>query len=111
MTDAPVDPSVLAELQDAAGAEFAAELLDTFLDEEGPAMIADLKAATDAADVDTYRRTAHSIKSNAQVFGATALANIARDMELKGLDTATEVGVLVAAFEEAATTLRGMLDG
>ena len=54
------------------GAEFAAELVATFLD-EAPGMVAELKAAAAGGDADAFRRAAHSLKSNASVFGAAAL--------------------------------------
>ena len=113
MTDAPLDPSVLAELIEAMGDDFASELVETFLD-EAPGMIAELKAALSGGDAEGYRRAAHSMKSNANTFGATALAEQARDMELGALPAPSESGdidALEAALAEAATALRGRLDG
>lgn len=81
MTQDPIDRTVYDDLKEAAGAEFVVELVTTFL-EEAPSMITDLRSSLDAADTDGFRRAAHSLKSNANVFGAYALAAPARDLEL-----------------------------
>ncbi len=109
MTDDPIDQSIFAELQDATGPEFAAELLATFLD-EAPQMLADLRDAAGKSDEDRLRRAAHSIKSNANVFGATALAEIARAIELEGL-AETSLTDLDAEYARTETALRALLDG
>lgn len=109
MSGAALDPAAYAELQSAMGAEFAAELLETFL-AEAPAMLAELRRAAAAGDVDGFRRAAHSIKSNAGLFGATALADMARDMELGGLTTAAP-DAIEAEFGRAGADLRGLLHG
>ena len=111
MTDGPIDPAVLSELQETMGEDFASELVATFLD-EGPTMLAELQEAIARGDADGFRRAAHSVKSNANVFGATALAELARRLELAGLSdnaqsdraAATE---LEAEFGRAAAALKG----
>ena len=104
-----IDAAVFAELQDSAGAEFVAELVQTFID-EAPAMLAELRAARVAGDGDRFRRAAHSLKSNSQTFGATALGEAARRLELDGLhaDAAQDrqaIDALQAGFERVATAL------
>ena len=81
MTDRRSTARPSGELQDATGAEFVAELVDTFL-QEAPAMLDDLRHALAARDADTFRRAAHSLKSNGNTFGALALGALARDLEL-----------------------------
>jgi HPt (histidine-containing phosphotransfer) domain-containing protein len=85
MNESAIDKTVYTQLQDTAGAEFAAELVDTFL-EEAPRMLAELRSARAASDAERFRRTAHSLKSNSNTFGASKLAALARELELKGLD-------------------------
>ena len=85
MPESTIDPSTFAELQETAGAEFVAELVDTFL-EEAPTMLAELRAARSKADADRFRRAAHSLKSNSHTFGALALGALARELELTGMD-------------------------
>ena len=84
MSSPTIDRATFAELEQTAGAEFAVELVDTFL-AEAPAMLADLRAALAAGDADTFRRTAHSLKSNGSTFGAQAFAAMARGLELGGM--------------------------
>ena len=110
MTQSLIDTAVYAELTDAMGAAFAAELVTTFL-EDAPNMIAALKQGATDGDADAYRRAAHSLKSNAEVFGATALATHARDMELSGLPaTAPPIPALEAVYADTAHALRALLD-
>ena len=112
MTDNPIDHEIFMELKDATGEDFAAELVNTFLD-EAPGMISELKAAAGAADADRYRRAAHSIKSNASTFGATALAELARKVELGKPPVAgdlTDANALEAALNSAAAALRSLVD-
>ena len=96
MSAKPIDPGVYAELKATMGPEFVVELVDTFLD-EAPGMLVELRAARVEGDADRFRRAAHSLKSNANTFGAIGLAGRARELELKGLDA-------VPALDEAALT-------
>ncbi|WP_171101831.1 Hpt domain-containing protein [Ruegeria sp. HKCCD7255] len=109
MTQDLIDPTVFEELQEAMGPEFATELLDTFLNDAAN-MFDSLEQAALAQDPDGYRRAAHSIKSNAQTFGATALADQARTIELAGTINTTAIEPLRAMFEETATALKGLID-
>lgn len=84
MTEPAIDPAAFAALEAATGADFARELVATFL-EEAPGMLADLRAALFAQDADRFRRAAHSLKSNGNTFGALALGTLARDLELAGV--------------------------
>jgi histidine phosphotransfer protein HptB len=112
MSEPLIDEATFRELQDAAGADFVAELVDTFL-EEAPGMLAALRQARAAGDGDAFRRAAHSLKSNSLTFGATPLAAAARALELGGLsadaarDTAA-IDALAVAQAEAAETLKGL---
>ena len=106
-----IDLDTYRELEATAGAEFAAELVATFL-EEAPSMLADLRTAHAASDADTFRRVAHSIKSNGATFGAVALADLARELELGALPTGTApLDRLEAACAQATSALRTLADG
>lgn len=109
MTGTVIDPAAYSELQDTMGPDFAAELVETFL-AEAPTMLADLRQAAATGDADGFRRAAHSIKSNAGLFGATALARMARDMELAGLSMAAP-DAIEAEYERADAALRGLRNG
>ncbi len=110
MTQDLIDPTVFEELQEAMGPEFAIELLDTFLS-DAVNMFADLEKASADQDADGYRRAAHSIKSNAQTFGAAQLGHQARDMELSGTIDATAILALQKTFDETAQALGALKDG
>jgi len=115
MDESEIDQAVFADLQDTAGAEFVAELVDTFL-EEAPGMLAELHSARADADADRFRRAAHSLKSNCNTFGALKLAALARELELKGLDAdpARDAGGLAALeveYARAAGALKALRHG
>ena len=99
MSGAALDMAAFAELQETAGADFVQELVDTFL-EEAPRMLGALRAAAAAGQADAFRRAAHSLKSNANTFGATGLGAMARDLELGGLPPAGQGGALEALEAE-----------
>lgn len=101
-----IDRAVFAELQASAGADFVAELVQTFA-EEGPQLLDELRAALAAGAADRFRRAAHSLKSNGHTFGATRLAELARALELGGLPAdAAAVEALAAEFAATLPTLR-----
>jgi HPt (histidine-containing phosphotransfer) domain-containing protein len=115
MNEPVIDPTVYAALQETTGAEFAAELADTFL-EEASGMLADLRSARAENHADRFRRAAHSLKSNSNTFGAVRLATLARELELKGLDAdpardTAALAVLDAEYARAAAALKDLRDG
>ena len=110
MTQDLIDTATFTELSDAMGADFVTELVNTFLD-DAPNMIADLKQGASDGEADVYRRAAHSIKSNAELFGALPLTQRAREMELSGLPSSDDpISELEAVFAATAESLRGLLD-
>ena len=101
-----IDRAVFTELQATAGADFVVELVDTFL-EEAPHMIGELRAAQAAGAADAFRRAAHSLKTNANTFGAAALGAKARELELGGLPAdASGIDALQALYGDAAAALK-----
>ena len=111
MTEPVIDMSVFADLQEAAGAEFVAELVGTFL-EEAPPMLAELRGAQAAGAADAFRRTAHSLKSNSNTFGATRLGEMARDLELGGLISGSApLDALDAEYRRVAAALKELTNG
>ena len=115
MNESVIDQTVYAELQETAGAEFAVELVNTFL-EEAPGMLTELRNARAQGDAELFRRSAHSLKSNANTFGASWLAAMARELELAGLnsDPARDVDALAALdaeYARAATALKDLCRG
>ena len=115
MNESVIDQTVFAELQETAGAEFAAELVDTFF-EEAPGILAELRSAQAKGDADSFRRAAHSLKSNGNTFGASKLATLARELELGGMnaDPARDleaIAALDAEYARAVTALKELCGG
>lgn len=111
MAEPTIDLPTFTELQAAAGAEFVTELVGTFL-EEAPTMLAELRSAQVAGAADTFRRAAHSLKSNSHTFGATRLGELARDLELGGLiDDTAPLDALEAEYQLVAAALTELTRG
>jgi histidine phosphotransfer protein HptB len=115
MDDLVIDRTVYSELRDTTGAEFVAQLVDTFL-EEGLDLLAELRGARVDGNAERFRRAAHSLKSNGNTFGALKLAALARELELKGLDAepgrdAAALAALEAEFARAAAELKTLRNG
>lgn len=104
-----VDRSVLDGLSETVGEDFMEELIGTFL-EEAPGMIAEMEQALSADDADRFRRAAHSLKSNANTFGAMELAEKARELESMARQNDLVIGdklhALKEAYENAAEELK-----
>jgi histidine phosphotransfer protein HptB len=114
MSEGAIDRATFAELQDTAGAEFVAELVDTFL-QEAPRMLAELSDALASGDVERFRRAAHSLKSNGNTFGAHGLGAQARELELTAQAAvqaadARPLAALSAEYARAAAALRVLRD-
>jgi HPt (histidine-containing phosphotransfer) domain-containing protein len=90
-TASTIDRATFEALKETTGAEFALELVDTFL-QEAPSMLDNLRLALAAKDAEKFRRTAHSLKSNCNTFGAFTLAGMARELELSGLSQVLQRG-------------------
>ncbi|HKY54772.1 MAG TPA: Hpt domain-containing protein [Anaerolineales bacterium] len=106
-----IDKATFEELKQISGADFINELIDAFLD-DGPGMIQNMQASLDTKDVESFRRNAHSLKSNANTFGATELAILAKELEFmakeNNLDIGNRLEVLKEMFDKVAEELRGM---
>ena len=109
MSNNILDEVVFNELKETTGDDFVEELVVAFL-EEAPQMVSDLQSALEASDEDAFRRAAHSLKSNANVFGATDLSEIARKLELEG-GTGGEISQLQTVLTKTEEVLRGRING
>jgi HPt (histidine-containing phosphotransfer) domain-containing protein len=96
------------------GGEFPylVELIDSFL-EDAPQLLADLERFVEAGDAAGASRVAHSLKSNGADLGATAFADLCKDLEAQGrtgsLEGAAEmVARIVAEYEHVAAALASM---
>lgn len=106
-----IDKKTFESLQQTSGVEFVRDLIDTFL-EEGAQLVSGLRIALAAGDAESFRRAAHSLKSNAATFGAQELAGLARQLEDLGRSGELKVGDRLAqleqAFQTAAEELKGL---
>lgn len=80
MSENIIERSVFDTLKDSVGVDFISELISTF-GEEAQVMIVNLRQSLSERNVDTFRREAHSMKTNAATFGATELAELAKSLE------------------------------
>jgi HPt (histidine-containing phosphotransfer) domain-containing protein len=95
-----IDKTAFEELKQMSGADFINELIDAFL-EDGPNMLHQMEAALAARDVESFRRNAHSLKSNANTFGAQELGALAKELEMMGRENNLDVGNRLEALKEA----------
>lgn len=106
-----IDLNTFNTLKDTTGEDFIAELVDTFLG-EAPGLISQMRSALDSQDADTFRRAAHSMKSNAATFGAMELSTLAKELEGFGREKNLEIGnrleILEAVFHQVAEELEAL---
>ena len=101
-----IDEKTFAELKQMSGAEFINELIDTFLD-DSPKLIEEMESALKVNNVDSFRRAAHSLKSNAATFGANELFALAKELEILGKESKlTETGNRLKALQESYESVR-----
>ena len=105
-----IDQATFEELKEMSGADFINELIDTFL-EDAPKLIEEMRTALVVNNADTFRRAAHSMKSNAATFGASQLSALAKELELLGKEnklheTRDKLMALEAAFASVREELR-----
>ncbi|HET7033455.1 MAG TPA: Hpt domain-containing protein, partial [Casimicrobiaceae bacterium] len=107
----PIDRATYDALAETTGADFARELVATFL-EEAPGMLEELQSAFAAGDAERFRRAAHTLKSNSNTFGAVGLGALARELELGGLPkVATSLDPLLQEYARVAAALEAIRDG
>ncbi len=106
-----IDQTTFEELKQISGEDFINELIDAFLD-DAPNMIQNMQSALDSKDVESFRRNAHSMKSNANTFGATELGALAKELEFmakeNNLDIGNRLEVMKEAYDKVAEELKGM---
>ena len=95
-----IDKLTFEELKQLSGADFINELIDAFL-EDAPHMMQNMQTAAEGDDVETFRRNAHSLKSNAYTFGATELGELAKELERMGRESNLDIGNRFAVLNEA----------
>ena len=101
MPPTEIDMTAFEELKQMSGADFIGELIDTYL-EDAPHLIQDMKSSLTSKDAETFRRAAHSFKSNSATFGANRLSVLAKELESLGRENRLdEIGSRLDTLEEA----------
>jgi HPt (histidine-containing phosphotransfer) domain-containing protein len=115
MSESPINQATLDELIQSTDSDFVKDLIDTFLDDT-PKMLSEMRQALTTDDAETFRRAAHSLKSNSASFGAMRLSVQAKELEMLGkVGNLAEVGdrltVMAAEFERVQVVLRNWQHG
>jgi len=111
----PIDMAMLDELRDVVGDQEAlAELTESFLT-TAPGLVDQLQTSARSGDVAEFGRAAHTLKSSARDFGATALADTCAALEAgtkadAQIGSDEDVAKVVSQYAEAETALRGLLE-
>jgi PAS domain S-box-containing protein len=105
-----LDPSALERLEAATGDRgFVVDLVESFL-RGAPAHLASLRSAQQAERAEELRRTAHTLKSNAQTFGAAPLADLCQALESSArAGVGDETAELVVRIEESYARVENAL--
>jgi histidine phosphotransfer protein HptB len=106
----PIDLTVFNQLKEISGEDFINDLIEAFLD-ESPGMLAEIESALASGDVESFRRNAHSLKSNAATFGASELATLAKELEIMGREGNLEIGARLEALKESFAAATEALKG
>ncbi len=107
-----LDRSTFEELRQISGPDFIDELVDTYL-EDAPKLVLEMEAALEAKDAETFRRAAHSLKSNSATFGAMRLSNLAKELEMLAKENKLEAAARLLpgvhqALDSVAEALKGL---
>jgi PAS domain S-box-containing protein len=110
-----IDRTAFDQLVATMDRAFAAELIDTFV-EDGRELIATLQRALADGNLDDFRRAAHSLKSSSETLGAAPLAGLARELETRAragsLDGAAErIEPLAAEYARVVDALGALRRG
>ncbi len=98
-----IDTGALDALREMTGDDpaFMAEMIDAYFDDTA-SLLAAMRAALAAGDVEVLRRAAHSLKSNSATFGALGLSRLCRELEERGKNGALDGAAALVDQVEAA---------
>jgi HPt (histidine-containing phosphotransfer) domain-containing protein len=106
-----LDMTTFEELKAMSGADFIDELVDTFL-EDAPRLVKEMRSALQTGDAETFRRAAHSLKSNSATFGASRLSGLAKELEMLGKENKlADAGSRMQPLEDALRSVESELKG
>ena len=105
-----IDQATFDELKQISGEDFINELIDAFLD-DAPNMLNNMETALKENDVESFRRNAHSLKSNANTFGAMELGTLAKELEFMAKENNMDIGNRLEILKESYATVAAELNG
>jgi HPt (histidine-containing phosphotransfer) domain-containing protein len=108
MATTHIDMNTFNSLKESTGEDYIGELIDAFLD-DAPNLITQMKSALTDKDAETFRRAAHSMKSNAATFGAMELSMRAKELESLGRENNLEIGNKLEVMEESFRQVESQL--
>ena len=108
MPTSQIDMNTFNSLKESTGADYIGELIDAFLD-DAPNLLAQMKSALVGKDAESFRRAAHSMKSNAATFGAMELSALAKELENLARENNLEIGNRLEVMEEAFRQVESQL--
>jgi HPt (histidine-containing phosphotransfer) domain-containing protein len=113
MPKALIDLFTFESLKATTGADFIGELVQTYL-EDAPHLIAEMKSALKTGDAESFRRAAHTLKSNSATFGAGGLSELAKELEMLGRenklnDLGGRLRAVEVAFQAVSDELKGLV--
>jgi len=110
-TELAVDRAIFENLRATMGADFMGELIDTFF-ADSPALFGAMRQALAVENADSFRRAAHSLKSNSATFGALSLSTQAKELEQMGkAGTLADAAVKLARAEAEYAKVRRSVEG
>ena len=105
-----LDPKALEKLEKTGGPQLIGELIELFL-QYIPEKLIELRAGLQAGNLEDVQWAAHPIKSSASNLGASAMKNLAEQIERLALDHQGEtIPTLVAELEAAFAKTKLLLD-
>ena len=108
MPTSQIDMNTFNSLKESTGEDYIGELIDAFLD-DAPHLLAQMKSALTDNNAESFRRAAHSMKSNAATFGAMELSAFAKELETLGRENNLEIGNRLEVTEESFRQLESQL--
>lgn len=108
MPTSQIDMNTFNSLKESTGADYIGELIDAFLD-DAPNLLAQMKSALAGNNAESFRRAAHSMKSNAATFGAMELSLLAKELEGLARENNLEIGNRLEVMEESFRQVESQL--
>lgn len=110
--DQVLDPTTVQRLVEALSPTLVAELIQAFL-EDSPSMVDTIRRAGPTADPGEVRLAAHTLRSNADTFGASDLASLCTNLETQAragalAETEPLISHITAEYDRCRSALKSL---